>query len=168
MTTLRPFLLGLLLALVLVLIALAAEGYHAGQLFWLGLLPVLALHAAAVFTPIAGYRRRLVRGALGFLAAAAVGYSTYLYLLERTDWFRNMSGWIIFIIVLHAAIPGGAAAAADSPRRGLALAGGFSVALCVAARLGGAVHPGYMLLLGVGTFVGVIVHALDRKGADAA
>ena len=72
-TTLRPFLLGLLLALVLVLIALAAEGYHAGQLFWLGLLPVLALHAAAVFTPIAGYRRRLVRGALGFLAAAAVG-----------------------------------------------------------------------------------------------
>jgi hypothetical protein len=117
-TTLRPFLLGLLLALVLVLIALAAEGYHAGQLFWLGLLPVLALHAAAVFTPIAGYRRRLVRGALGFLAAAAVGYSTYLYLLERTDWFRNMSGWIILIIVLHAAIPGGAAAAADSPRRG--------------------------------------------------
>ena len=119
MTTLRPFLLGLLLALVLVLIALAAEGYHAGQLFWLGLLPVLALHAAAVFTPIAGYRRRLVRGALGFLAAAAVGYSTYLYLLERTDWFRNMSGWIIFIIVLHAAIPGGACSSPSRKNKGL-------------------------------------------------
>ena len=160
MTILRPFLLGLLLALVLVLIALVAEGYHREQLFWLSLLPLLALHGAAVFTPIAGCLRRLVRGALGFAASAAVGYSTYLYLHEHTDWFRDMGGWII--IVLHAAIPGGTAAAADSPPRGLALAGGFTFALCVAIKLGGAIHPGYMILLIVGTFVGVIVNALDR------
>ncbi len=162
MSFVRPFLLGLLLALVLVLVALVAEGYHDEQLFWLSLLPLLALHGAAVFTPIAGCLRRLVRGALGFAASAAVGYTTYLYLHERTDWFRDMSGWIIVIVMLHAAIPGGTAAAAESPRRGLALASGFTFSLCMAAKLGGAAHPGYMILLVVGTFVGVIVNALDR------
>jgi len=163
MRFLRASLLGLLLAMMLVLVALAAEGYYNEQWYWLSLLPLLALYAAAVLTPRAGGGRRLARGALGFAAAAAAGYGTYMYLHEHTEWFRGLSGWVILIITLHAAVPGGAAAAAESPRRGLALAGGFTLGLCVAAELGGASHPGYMIVLVVGTGVGLIVNALDRR-----
>lgn len=164
MTILRPVFFGVLSALVVVLAALVAHGNHDDRQHWLIALPLLALHGEAVFTPIAGWRRRLVRGALGFVVSAAAGFATYAYLDGHTDWFNNLGDdWILLLtIVLHAAIPGGTAAAADSPGRGLALAGGFTLALCLAIELAGAAHPGYMILLAVGTFAGAIVNALDH------
>jgi hypothetical protein len=162
-TILRPFLVGLLSAVMLVLVVLHAEGYRNPQLYWLSPLPLLALYAAAVFEPVAGWLSRLARGALGFLAAAAVGYVAFLVLRGSTDWFAGLDGsWVILIVLLHAAVPGGAAAAADSPRRGLALAGGFTFAMCVAIGLARYSKPGFATVLIVGTVVGWLVNALGR------
>jgi len=168
-TIIRPLFLGVLSALVLVLIVLVAHGNNDDRQHWLVLLPLLALHGAAVFTPSAGWLRRLVRGAIGFAVSAAAGFATYAYLHGRTDWFRGLddSWFILLLIVLHAAVPGGTAAAADSPARGLALAGGFTLALCLAIELAGAAHPGYMILLAVGTLAGALVNALDRARPDS-
>jgi hypothetical protein len=163
-TIIRALLLGLVSTLVVVLIALVAYANRDDRLLWLIVLPLLAQHGVAVFTPGTGWPRRLVRGALGFLASGAAGFATYLYFNDRTDWFHGMGGdwFLVLVLVLHAAIPGGTAAAADSPGRGLALAGGFTLALCLAIELAGAAHPGYMILLVVGTFAGAIVNALDH------
>ncbi|MCY1064734.1 hypothetical protein OV090_08170 [Nannocystis sp. RBIL2] len=163
MTILRSVCLGLLAAVVIVLVLVAAQGYGDDRLYWLLLLPLLALHCAAVFSPIAGWRRRLVRGALGFAGAAAAGFATYACLAALTDWFRGMDdARSLLLVVLHAAVPGGTAAAADSPGRGLALAGGLTLGLGVAGELAGNAHPGYTILLAVGTLTGALFNALDR------
>ncbi|WAS90816.1 hypothetical protein [Nannocystis punicea] len=165
MTIPRALFLGLLAAVVIVLVLLAAHGYHDDRLNWLLLLPLLALHGAAVWTPGDGWPRRLVRGAFGFAVAAAAGFATYLGLDGLTDWFRGMDGdwFLLLLVVLHAAVPGGTAAAADSPARGLALAGGLTLGLCLASELAGNSHPGYIILLAVGTSAGALVNALDLR-----
>lgn len=165
LTYLRALCLGLLAAAAIVLILVAASGNNDERLDWLVLLPLLALLGVAVFTPSAGWPRRLVRGALGFAVAAAAGFATFAGLDALTDWFHGLDRdlFVLALVVLHAAIPGGIAAAADSPGRGLALAGGLTLGLGLASRLAGNAHPGYMILIAVGTLTGALVDALDRR-----
>lgn len=165
-TTLRPFLFGVVSAAVLVVIVLYAEGYHRPSLYWLLPVPLVLLHVAAVFVPVDGWLTRLARDALGSAVAAGCGYLVFLLLRVGTDWFAGLDGpWGGPVVVLHAALPGGAAAGADSPRRGLALAGGFTSALAAAHMLARYNRPGFAVLLVVGACVGAVVGGLVRRHA---
>lgn len=164
-TIARAFALGVLAALVLVLAVIAGQRLEGPALLTLVSLPLLAAGATAVFTPRAGWRRRLVRGAIGLVLAGLAGLAAFFYLKTRTDWFHwpDERGGGLFLMLLCglAAVPGGLAAAAARPAQGLALGGGFACGLGAVLAIK-ATHPGLHILLGLGALVGTLVCALGR------
>lgn len=169
----RAFLVGLLTGVACVVVLILGHRLDGDQLLATLALPLAALAGAALFgTGTAGWRRRAVRGGLGAVLAALAGLAAVFFLAGRTDWFEwpDEHGGDVFlaILVALAAIPGGTAAAAATPARGLAIAGGFAVGLAVALRLIGTPGPGVLVLLALGTIVGALVSAAGRQNPRTA
>src|SRR5690606_15018440 len=123
----RSFLLGLLAALGLIVALVAVDGPGGALLL---AAPLVALGGVAVFgSGVAGWRGRAFRGVIGAVLAGAGGLAAIIYLKTRADWFDwpadSAGDLFLALLTAHAAIPGGLAAAAAPPSRGLALAAGF-------------------------------------------
>jgi hypothetical protein len=164
----QNFVIGLLSGFAL-LLSLASD--LGGELLLaLVSLPLGVLVAVALFgDTAAGWRARLARGAVGAVVAGAAGIATVVYLKGRTDWFdwhdEHGGGLWLVILVALSAFPGGVAALAARPSRGLTLAGGFTCGLASLYVVRGAPNFGLIVLLVLGTVVGTMVGALGRERA---
>lgn len=168
MSPIHAFFVGLLAAAAFLGILHVREGQSmAGELL-LALLavPLAGLAGAAVFgTGDAGRSGRALRGGLGAGLAAVAGFAAF-HLLEGTGWLswpHEHRDVVMILFALVAAVPGGTAAAAATPRHGLALAGGLTVGLGAALLLVAPPGTGLPLLLALGTLVGALVSALGER-----
>ena len=168
MSPIHAFFAGLLAAAAFLGILHFREGQPlAGELLLVLLaVPLAGLAGAAVFgTGGAGRVGRALRGGLGAALAAAVGFAAF-HLLEGTDWLvwpREHRDVVMILFAIVAAVPGFTAAAAATPRHGLALAGGLTVGLGVALQFAAPAGTGLPLLLTLGTLVGALVSALGER-----